>query len=299
MDTFNLIVIFVIVVVGIIVLVNLNKIKEAQSLSVSNVSQYVGVSAAGKSSGFISVLGIIIIVIILIMIFKNWLYDPYTLKTMSDGKIQTVIQPSALATSTSSSNFAYSIWFYVDNWNYKYGEPKVIFGRMGKKSDNTTTSVDGISGLDPCPAVVLGAVENNLAISLGCFPGINEKPSTPGGNTIVHTCAIGNVPIQKWVNLTISVYNRSLDVYVDGKLVKTCLLPGIANVNDDAEIYVTPMGGFDGWTSNFKYYPNALNPQEAWNIYSKGYSNWYNFTNTQQLQISVVENGNVQSSVTI
>ena len=35
---------------------------------------------------------------------------------------------------------------------------------MGAMSGSGKGSVPGISGLDPCPAVVLGAVENNISI---------------------------------------------------------------------------------------------------------------------------------------
>jgi hypothetical protein len=87
-------------------------------------------------------------------------------------------------------------------------------------------------------------------------------------------------------------------VYIDGKLVKTCLLPGVANINTNADIYVTPVGGFDGWTSRFQYYPKSLNPQEAYNIYTKGYGG-SSFLQGYQVQISLVENGTTQSSVTI
>ena len=180
----------------------------------------------------------------------------------------------------------------------KLREPKVIFGRMGAKSGKSTGSVEGVSGLDPSPAVVLGAVENNISVSLGCYPGLDQQP-TKSGNTVVHTCSVANVPIQKWVNLIISVYGRTMDLYIDGKLVRTCLLPGIASVNNNANIHVTPAGGFNGWTSKLQYYPNPLNPQDAWNIYTRGYSNWSSMFNTYQLQISLVENGTKQGSVTI
>jgi hypothetical protein len=87
---------------------------------------------------------------------------------------------------------------------------------------------------------------------------------------------------------------------VDGKLVKTCLLPGVANVNNNSDVYVTPAGGFDGWTSKFQYYPNSLNPQEVWNIYSKGYNTWSSsMFNAFQVQFSLIQNGITQSSVTI
>lgn len=244
----------------------------------------------------------IIIVVLIFMLLRYIFSDPYTLQDIQDGKSTSTISASSLATNGTgvpSTNFAYSVWFYVNDWNYRYGEPKVIFGRMGAKSGAQGGSISGISGLDPCPAVVLDAVENNVSISLGCYPGINEEPTTPGGNTVVHTCSVSNVPIQKWVNLLLSVYGRTMDIYIDGKLVRTCLLPGIASVNNNADIYVTPGGGFNGWTANLQYYPNSLNPQEAWNIYSRGYSLWSSMFNAYQLKVSLVQNGTTQSSVTI
>jgi hypothetical protein len=250
----------------------------------------------------LSIVITIVIIVLILMLLRYIFADPYTLQNIQDGKTASTIQASSLATNGSgvpSSNFAYSIWFYINNWNYRYGESKVIFGRMGAPSGNGTGSVSGISGLDPCPAVVLGAVENNLAISLGCYPGADQQPTTRGGNTVVHTCSVTNIPIQRWVNLIVSVYGRSMDVYIDGKLVRTCLLPGVASVNNSANVYVTPLGGFEGWTSKFQYFPNSINPQEAWNIYTRGYSSWFNMFNSYQLEISLVENGTTQSSITI
>jgi hypothetical protein len=250
----------------------------------------------------LSIVITIVVIVLILMLLRYIFTDPYTLQNIQDGKTASTIDASSLATNGSdvpSSNFAYSVWFYINNWNYRYGEDKVIFGRMGAMSGDGKGSVPGISGLDPCPAVVLGAVENNISISLGCYPGADQQPTTPGGNTVVHTCSVANVPIQKWVNLVISVYGRSMDVYIDGKLVRTCLLPGVASVNNNAKIFVTPLGGFEGWTSKLQYYPDALNPQEVWNIYTRGYSSWSSMFNSYQIEISLVENGSTQSTVTI
>jgi hypothetical protein len=240
----------------------------------------------------LSIVIIVVMVVLLYLLFKYMYSDPYTLQSIQNGQTASTINASSLATNgsgTASSNFAYSIWFYVNNWNYRYGDT----------SGQGSGSIKGVNGIDPCPAVVLGEVENNISITLGCFPGADQKPTTQGGRTTLHTCSVSNVPIQKWVNLTISVYGRSMDVYIDGKLVRTCLLPGIASVNNNASVYVTPNGGFEGWTAKFKYYPNSLNPQEAWNIYTEGYSSWASMFNSYQVQVSLVENGTTQSSITI
>jgi hypothetical protein len=250
----------------------------------------------------LSIVITIVIIVLIIMLLRYIFSDPYTLQTLKSAQTASTISASSLASNGSSvpsSNFAYSVWFYVNDWNYRYGEKKVVFGRMGSKSGTENGSISGINGLDPCPAVVLGAVENNISVSLGCFPGANQQPTTPGGNTIVHTCSVANVPIQKWVNLVVSVYGRTMDLYIDGKLVRTCLLPGVASVNNNSNIYVTPAGGFDGWTSKLQYYPNSLNPQEVWNIYTQGYTNWLNLFKGYQVQVALVENGQTQSSITI
>jgi hypothetical protein len=252
-----------------------------------------------------TILLIIFIVILLVIVYSYILKDVNTLTNIVNGETMTKIDSTTLATNSSSSsnpsNFTYSVWFYINDWNYRYGEPKTIFGRMGALSTNGSGSVTGINGLDPCPAVVLAPVENNLLVSLGCFPGANQQPTTTGGKTVVHTCAVANVPIQKWVNLLISVYGRTMDIYIDGKLVKTCLLPGVASVNSTAPVYVTPAGGFSGWTSKLQYWPNSTDPQEAWNIYAKGYgASWLsNLFGQYKIQIALMKNGTETSSVEI
>jgi hypothetical protein len=275
-----------------------------------------------------------IVVSIAVLMFILWLVryimtDPNTLSGLTDGTVSTQITSDNLAQKDDGvpdSNFAYSIWFYINDWNYRYGEPKILYGRMGgtgstdasgndsdsdsdncpsnpqpissKSSPSATSVMSSISGVDPCPVVIFGEKENNLIVALGCYPGADEEPTTPGGTTVVHTCGVGNIPIQKWTNLVISVYGRTLDIYIDGKLVRTCLLPGVANVNENKSVYVTPMGGFDGWTSRFQYYSDSLNPQQVWNIYSKGYTSGL-FAGNYQLQMSVLNNGTTQDSYTI
>lgn len=242
----------------------------------------------------------VLVIVLLIMAFRYFFSDPYTLQDMKSGKLETKINYSSLATNSSnvaSSNFAYSVWFYINDWNYRYNQPKVVFGRMGSTSTSTSSTIPGVTGTQPCPVVVLGEVENEATVWLNCF-------GDASNNYVDERCVVKNIPIQKWVNLVISVYGRALDVYIDGKLVKTCLLRGTAHVNNSADVYLTPNGGFDGWTAKFQYYPDSLNPQEVWDIYAKGYSRYtlskfFSVYNPYQVQISLLENGSATGSVTL
>ena len=79
---------------------------------------------------------IIVVIVLLVIVWKYMLSDPYTLQGLQNAQTATTISASDLETNGTdvpSSNFAYSIWFYVNDWNYRYGKPKVIFGRMGQK----------------------------------------------------------------------------------------------------------------------------------------------------------------------
>jgi len=196
---------------------------------------------------------LVVVVVLLLYIVLRLISTPKTkLAGMKSAKETTIVAPSDLSSNSNTNNYTYSSWFYVDDWSYRYGEPKIILGRLDSKRE-------------PSPTIILGAIENNLQINVACYPD-NDSDTFQ-----VHKCGISNVPIQKWVNLIISLYGRTLDVYLDGKLVRTCVLPGIAKVNDKASVYITPEGGFSGFTANMQYFAKSTNPQEAYDIYKKGY----------------------------
>lgn len=253
-----------------------------------------------------TVLLIVVILILLYFLIRYLLADANTMTGILSGTQMTTVDSSDLASSSSgssTSNFTYSIWYYLEDWNYRYGEPKVLYGRMSGTSGGTggTPTIEDISGVNPCPVVFLGPITNNLEIGLTVYPGVSDQSAITGtSDSQLHRCTVPNVPIQKWTNVLISTYGRTLDVYIDGKLVRTCVMPGVAKINNDANVYVTPSGGLSGWTSKFQYWPNATSPQEAWNIYMNGYgASWLSFLGKYQIKLSLVEDGQEESSFTI
>jgi hypothetical protein len=221
-----------------------------------------------------------VVVILLIIVIVRWLMgDSSKLSGLTDAKKVTKISADDLEQS-NASNFAYSVWFYIDDWSYRYGEPKIILGRLD-------------ADLKPSPSIVLGAIENNVKIETTVYP----SAQSDSGST--HTCNVANVPIQRWVNLIVSLYGRTLDVYIDGKLVRTCVLPGVAKIANNAPVYITPLGGFSGYTSNVHYYGDALNPQQAYNIYRAGYGGSGIGGFPYEIQVAYLKDGEEQGSFTI
>jgi hypothetical protein len=240
-----------------------------------------------------SIILFVIIIVLLIIVISYVSQDVNTLTDIMSAQTMQKIEAQDLPSYSSSgntTNFTYSIWFFIDDWNYRYGEPKAIFGRMST----------GTGERHPCPSVALGPILNNIIVSLAVYPGLDEMPED-GSNFVVHTCGISNVPIQRWCNFFMSVYGRTLDLYLDGKLVRTCVLPGVANIDSDAPVYVTPMGGFSGWTSRFQYWAESSNPQKAWDVYKAGYggSMLGSMFGKYSVKISLMEGDTVTSSVEI
>ena len=112
---------------------------------------------------------------------------------------------------------------------------------------------------------------------------------------------IKNFPLQKWVNLIISVYGRTLDIYIDGKLLKTTVLPAPAVEGSGSGIQLTPNGGFDGFTANLRYWADASNPQQAYNIYKSGYGGGAgsNVLDKYRLKVAYLEDGEEKGSFEI
>lgn len=247
---------------------------------------------------------VVVCVLLFFYVLIKYMYSNSNTLTsvMAATTMQKILATSLVqGTSSNASNFTYSIWFYINDWNYKYGETKVVFGRMGSVTSNETLTNASILAANPCPIVTLGTIENNLSVLLAVYPGEDAANPDSTEPSVNHTCNVSNIPIQKWVNLLISTYGRTLDLYLDGKLVQTCVLPGIAKINPDANVYVTPSGGFAGWTAKFQYFPNSTDPQTAWDIYKSGYSNnaLSNLFGNYEVKVSFTNNGAETSSFTI
>ena len=191
-------------------------------------------------------LGIAIIVVLYLIYY--FFFSNKNLSDMNPGNKEVKISASKLATNANSNNFTYSIWFYVSDWQYRLTEAKDLLVR----------SQDGSSN----PHISMAPYENNLNINISSIQ--------PGGKGGDNDCTIRNFPLQRWTHVLVSLNNRTLDVYLDGKLVRTCILSGVAKPIGESDVLITPNGGFSGWTSRFRTWSKPLNPQEVFNVYREG-----------------------------
>jgi hypothetical protein len=193
--------------------------------------------------------------------------SPDLLPYPKDAKAEATI-PSASAPQSGGQDGAYGMqfWMYIQDWNYKYGIEKHVVSR-GDPSNG------GIMN----PSISLHPTDNSLKISISVYGDGSSSKSEPapaghsGATDDVYICEVPDIPLQTWLAVSVTLFSRNLDVYINGKLVKSCVLSGVPK-SVGGNIDVNAGGGFSGHVCSFYHYPRMLTPDDAQAFYSQGTS---------------------------
>lgn len=181
-----------------------------------------------------------------------------------DGKVKTVIPASSVPITQSADN-GLQFWMYIKDWDHNFGKSKGVIVRK----DSTNAALSN-------PKITLHPTENSLNVSVSIYgSGTGAASSNPAGANStsasgdVYTCTVENVPLQTWFSVSATVFQRNLDVYINGKLVKSCVLPGVPRPAA-GDLVVGSDGGFSGSICNVHAYPTMLGPSDATSFFSAG-----------------------------
>ena len=231
----------------------------------------------GKIAGIIvMVLFVLYIIAYIVKQYRKYRKSfKFLIKNPRDATKKLVIKQSKLPDFDNGYEYTYSFWIFINDWEYRYGTPKPILF----KGDSNGTQAN--------PSIWLYPKENKLMVRFQTYSYGNSKLNMEEMNPLKdprilesnQICDIDNIPLQKWVHVTVILWNRTSDVYIDGKLVRSCILPGVPQLNK-GKIYVTPFNGFRGNISKLLVINKALNPDAVYKEYLKGpfYSSLWNST---------------------
>jgi hypothetical protein len=84
-------------------------------------------------------------------------------------------------------------------------------------------------------------------------------------------CDLKTIDFQRWVQVTVILSGRTIDVYMDGKLSRSCITASYFKV-DPSGVKATLLGngGFDGYLSKIQLINQALNPSDIYQLYTAG-----------------------------
>jgi hypothetical protein len=198
-------------------------------------------------------LAVYITIIVVIQIRKIYLYrkgeSTILVEGIKDATKHAMLTRDVLPNSKVGQEFTMSFWIYVNDFNYQYSKPKHVF-HIGDDNANSTT-----------PGVWIYPKDNHMMIRFDTMERKNGVSMNPFVNPAIlgerKECDIVDLPVQKWVYITLVFINKTLDIYVNGKLQRSCT-SGVLPRDIVGNIHINKWGGFDGKLSNLKYVNRAL-----------------------------------------
>ena len=222
-----------------------------------NAATAVTTRARGMSTLEIIVLVVILIIVILIIYYWAKSAHAESLRKSRNSPILVnaprnayggylAKRPQNVPNPVDGLGFTYSMWIYVADWNYNFGQMKNIL----LKGDSN---------------------DGRMAPGLFFYPETNSlhariNTHAPGGT---EGCDIADFPLQKWVNLVYILNNRTVDIYIDGKLERSCVLKGVPILNNDP-VRICDNPSYWGQISKVQYFNRSIQPYEIAKIYSEG-----------------------------
>ncbi len=161
--------------------------------------------------------------------------------------------------ATDGIEFTWSVWIFIDDLTYNSGQYRCVFYKGNDFSSNPKTDDEpqGLNFPNNAPGVYIAPNTNSLVIFMNTFNVINEQ------------ITVEDIPLNKWFNLIIRCQNTTMDIYMNGLVVKSYELHGVPKQNY-GDVYVGANGGFSGNLSDLKYYSYALGTSEINRLVTRG-----------------------------
>ena len=224
--------------------------------------------------------------------------DPIPLPFTGQGTLPTIydlvkkcgntslIIPNKAFPPVMTSNIMFTIWFFIDDYAPNLGACKYIASLVGEDSGNYSPSL----------IMFLTPYNNTFGIAINTQ---NSSSPTPD----LHFYYIENIPLQKWNCVTLSIVDRTLDVYLEGKLVNSFILEGFYSIKNHTSLYIgnNANNSFAGFITRARYDNGGVNPQQAYEIYKDGIKTSFagDFLNKYRLKVGLYEYNNRVGGFTV
>jgi len=246
---------------------------------------------------------LVVVGLVSLYYLSRWLYGTTNLQN-------TVIIPGQVPANTAPSTvgappkiyeggeLSINFWVYISNWKANNGKRKHIIEIFGQ---NFSTILIGLGAFKNTLLVRVhtiggGGSSNQQAVGIDPIDGFQDLPTRSPDTSLLTSdvsrlftpltiddttawdtesqplCDLPEIDLQRWVNVSVSLSGRSVDVYLDGKLQRSCVLDSYFKVDNSGDLRarVLQYGGFDGYISNMNAYNYALNPDQIYHLFMSG-----------------------------
>lgn len=228
---------------------------------------------------------VIFVVIVLIQIILRIILYVYSPKQdiillpgiISADKPRTVIQNNITNSSTyivPSTNRKYgiectwSVWIFITKLNIQNVYSNIFFKGLYNpslcKNINVPVNAPGVY------------IYNDISTNSATLYILMDTYTTPSAyidvvsnECIINDNKIPHIPLNSWVNIVLTLYGSTLDVYINGIISKSIALKGVPKQNN-GDVYIGAVNGFSGNISNLRYISRKLYTNEIQEVFKKG-----------------------------
>ena len=177
----------------------------------------------------------------------------------------------------TGGEYTFSFWMYVNGWDYRSGLPKSVLQITDSDLPNSyllntilypneAKMMVRIHTANPPGKDYTNIAQSDAVISGGSGFSVGSSMSSP-------VCDIQDIDLQRWINILVSVNGRICDVYYDGKLNRSCVLPDLPEAGSPGSVQTVQIGnkgGFIGQITGIQFFAYALTPDRIYAIYQRG-----------------------------
>lgn len=179
--------------------------------------------------------------------------------------------------------YTWNVWVYIEDLNkidnnlyqrvFSKGsqEPRIT----GVATSQTRSGVNPeLLNASPGLFITKNAADNSLTSKNNLHAGlvlvVNTFNSARRGNDYLETIQIKNIPVKKWMCITIRVENTTVDIYLNGILTQRKKLNNLPRQNYYDTLIGDADNGFNGFISSLRYYDHAIHYDDIQSLYSTG-----------------------------
>jgi hypothetical protein len=254
-----------------------------------------------SSYGF-GIINVIFVIIGLFCIYYlyRFLYSSAntTATTLVGGQQSAAVHPAPITTAPTpfeGGEYSVNTWIYVSSYNKNMNTRKHILEIKGQYFSTLL--------------IALGAFKNTLTVrthSDSVVEGFQSNAGSGSGSGITSTntpntgkngslavadvdalfapmamddailttppiCDLPEIDLQRWTMVTVVLSGRTIDVYLDGKLSRSCTSSSYYKVDPTGvSMNILDRGGFDGYIGNTMVGAYSMNPDEIYRAYLSG-----------------------------
>jgi hypothetical protein len=176
------------------------------------------------------------------------------------------------------AEYTINFWLYINSFagGDKY---QSVLALLDGTADGQVPLVVAMHPTKPQMVIRAGKVSSDSAadalvkITGGKMAMTDAAVSLTASDVSMPQCDVMDIDLQRWINIAVSFNGRIMDVYMDGKLARSCILPQTQTLGSVTKqlLAINPTGSsFNGYISGVHFSSYAVTPDQIYARYQSG-----------------------------